>query len=70
MNPNTIIVYRSQQEAFWDQAIMNGDAVVYGFWFLVCCAAIVGGVVAYHKVTQLIQRRARSRKRASWGTWS
>lgn len=50
-NTNTVIVYRSQQEQFWDNALMSGDAFVYIVWFVALVGVIVGTVWLYSKLT-------------------
>ena len=73
MDPQRIIVYHSQTDMFWDQAVANGDAVVYVFWILVCCLAVVALVVGYYKVKEYLARRGprwrQSRRYGEYGYW-
>jgi hypothetical protein len=45
MPNNSIIIYRSQQEQFWDQALMSGDAFLYIGYFVGITATVT--LIAY-----------------------
>lgn len=51
-NAQVIIVYRGPVDQFWGNAVQNGDAVVYGFWFFVAVGVVVSAIVLYNQIVR------------------